>query len=232
MGTFISQYIVKLQIPIGRISVPPFQKQPLADVLQTEHEPIAMKALMILPTLMLQKTSFNSKSKGNTETLKRRLTLWKDGQIGKLLFEGKTIQERLYDDKHKIFYENRKAELFARYMEEGKVNKALKILERTNREGILPLTDETFEILQEKHPKASKAPSEILLNDQVQEVHPVVYDSIDSDMIKEAIKKTRGSAVPSGLDADGWRRILLSGNFGTSGEDLRKAIADYDEKVM
>ena len=54
MGTFISQYIVKLQIPIGRISVPPFQKQPFADVLQTEHEPIAMKALMILPTLMLQ----------------------------------------------------------------------------------------------------------------------------------------------------------------------------------
>ena len=100
-------------------------------------------------------------------------------------------------------------------MDKGKVNKALKILERTNRGGILPLTDETFEILQEKHPKASIAPSEILLNDQVQEVHPVVYDSIDSDMIKEAIKKTRGSAGPSGLDAYGWRRILLSGNFVT-----------------
>ena len=50
-------------------------------------------------------------------------------------------------------------------------------------------------------------------------------------MIKEAIKKTRSSAGPSGLDADGWRRILLSGNLCTSGEDLRKAIADMTKRL-
>ena len=44
-------------------------------------------------------------------------------------------------------------------------------------------------------------------------------------MVKDAIKKTRGAAGPSGMDADGWRRILLSGNFGNVGEDLRKSIA-------
>ena len=48
-----------------------------------------MKALMVLPTLLLQKTSFTSKSKGNVETLKRRLNQWKDGQIEKLLVKGK-----------------------------------------------------------------------------------------------------------------------------------------------
>ena len=45
-------------------------------------------------------------------------------------------------------------------------------------------------------------------------------------MVRDAIKKTRDTADHSGLDAAGWHRILMSGNFGTSGEDLRKAIAD------
>ena len=45
-------------------------------------------------------------------------------------------------------------------------------------------------------------------------------------MVRDAIKKTRGSAGPSGLDADGWCRTLMSGNSGSSGEGLRKAIAN------
>ena len=50
-------------------------------------------------------------------------------------------------------------------------------------------------------------------------------------MVRDAIEKTRGSAGPSGLDADGWRRILMSGNFGSSGEDSRKAIADMTKRL-
>ena len=48
---------------------------------------------MVLQTLLLQKTSFTSKSKDNVQTLKRRLNLWKDGKIEKLLVEGKIVQE-------------------------------------------------------------------------------------------------------------------------------------------
>ena len=40
-----------------------------------------------------------------------------------------------------------------------------------------------------------------------------------------AALKTRGSAGPSGLDADGWRRILVSKYFGSAGNDLRTSIA-------
>ena len=110
-------------------------------------------------------------------------------------------------------------------MENGKVNKALKLLE-SSKGGILPLTEETFEMLLEKHPKASEASNDILIEEEVQNVHPVIYDSIDSKMVRNVIIKTRASAGPLGLDADSWRRILMSGNFGTSGEDLRIAIAD------
>ena len=49
-------------------------------------------------------------------------------------------------------------------------------------------------------------------------------------MVRDTIEKTRGSASPSGLDADGWSRIFLSGNFGSS-EDLRKAIADMTKPL-
>ena len=48
---------------------------------KSEQDSIAMKALMVLPTLLLQKTSFTPKSKDNAETLKRRLDQWKDGQF-------------------------------------------------------------------------------------------------------------------------------------------------------
>ena len=56
-------------------------------------ETIALKALMIMPTLLLQKTSLNLKSKENSETLKRRLSLWKNGQLDQLMIERKTIQD-------------------------------------------------------------------------------------------------------------------------------------------
>ena len=90
-----------------------------------------------------------------------------------------------------MLHENKKSPLFGPYMEKGKVNKVIKIL---------ATTDETFEVLLEKHPKV---PNEILLDEEVQYVHPVTYDMINFDVVKEAIKKIRGSAGLSGLVADG-----------------------------
>ena len=111
------------------------------------------------------------------------------------------------------------------------MNKTLKLLQSLNKRGILPPIEETFEVILKKYPKASEASNEILIEEEVQNVHPVIYDSIDSEMVRDAIKKTRGSAGPFGLDTDDWRRILMSRNFGTSGEDLREAIADMTKRL-
>ena len=74
-------------------------------------------------------------------------------------------------------------------MEDGKVNKALKLLESSNKGEILQ--KETFEVLLEKHPKASKASNDMLVEEEeVQNVHPVIYDSIDSEIVRDAIKKS------------------------------------------
>ena len=58
----------------------------------------------------------------------------------------------------------------------------------------------------------------MFLDEEVQDVRRVIYDRINSDMVREAIKKTRVSAGTSGLDVADWCRMLTSRNFGTSGD--------------
>ena len=50
-------------------------------------------------------------------------------------------------------------------------------------------------------------------------------------MIRKTAIRTTGGAGPSNMDADGWRRILVSNNFGTSSSNLRKAFANGVQKL-
>ena len=77
---------------------------------------------MIMPGLLLQKTLLNSKSKENSETLKRRLSLWKNGQLDQLVFEEKTIQYRLQNNDRATTNKNEEALNFTRLIEKGNVN--------------------------------------------------------------------------------------------------------------
>ena len=53
---------------------------------------IAFKAIMIMPSLLLQKPSKNSKSRDHLKALERRMDLWISGEI---LHEGEAIQKDL-----------------------------------------------------------------------------------------------------------------------------------------
>ena len=59
-------------------------------------EGVAMKACMVAPILLLQKSSRTSKSKDHVNHLQRRLDLWHKGEVQSLISEGKCIQNRLY----------------------------------------------------------------------------------------------------------------------------------------
>ena len=48
---------------------------------------------------------------------------------------------------------------------------------------------------------------------------------IDEFLILKVAMLTKGGSGPSGLNADGWCRILISGVFGTSSTDLCKTFA-------
>ena len=52
---------------------------------------IAIKAIHLMPSLLLQKQAKTSKSKQCVIALERRLDLWKNGEIQSLLFETETI---------------------------------------------------------------------------------------------------------------------------------------------
>ena len=110
-------------------------------------------------------------------------------------------------------------------MQKGNINGAIKILTNNMQNGILPLNEQTLQLLKQKHPEATTATEEILLPDEPEIMHPIKYDKIDAELIRKAAIKTKCGAGPSGIDGDGWRRILASKNFSRTSDDLCKACA-------
>jgi len=104
-------------------------------------------AIMIMPALLLQKTSAKSKSRDHNAALKRRLELWKNRDVSNHLAEGNTIQKRLsITSKPKYFdFVSIKLEQLMHSVS-GKVNSATRLLSNQNGPGILELTDETMKL--------------------------------------------------------------------------------------
>ena len=146
---------------------------------------------------------------------------WLNRDIIELLHEGETIQKNLTQqltkgDIRKI------SKKFAALMSKGNVNAAINLLTDNRRNGILPLNNETLTLLRLKHPDPKDVPERI---------HPVKFEVIDVEMIrKEAMRTKRGSGF-SGLDADGWKQILLSKNFGELSSDLCQTLAKATKKL-
>ena len=45
----------------------------------------------------------------------------------------------------------------------------------------------------------------------------MIFDVINDSMVLEATKITQGDSGSSGMDADGWRQILVSRDYGNAG---------------
>lgn len=193
---------------------------------------IAMKAIHVMPALLLQKPSKKSKAKDHQLALEKRLKMWHEGNFLELYTECLTIQSRMTNAyaKRDISAISKKFKLF---MQKGDVNSAMRLLSNSMQNGILPLNDETLMLLEQKHPNAQEVcgDDEILLNFPLQRIHPIAYDVIDEDLVLDVAAHTKGGSGPSGLDGDGWRRILCSSSFGTTNSDLRKAIVDMIKKL-
>ena len=77
-----------------------------------------------------------------------------------------------------------------------------------------------------KHPEAH-AHYEAILQGPKKQIHNIVYEGVDKDLVKKTAIKTKRGCGPSGLDADNWRRILVSNQFGSSPLELRTSIANF-----
>ena len=111
-------------------------------------------------------------------------------------------------------------------MLKGNISAAIRVLADTSSSGVLQPTGDVLNTLKSLHPIANETVDErILSKKQTIPVDPIVFESIDGTMIREAAIKTKGAAGPSGQDADQWRRILASKNYGRYSSDLRDAMA-------
>ena len=59
-----------------------------------------------------------------------------------------------------------------------------------------------------------------------------MYDLIDQEMIYNSASKTKGSAGPSGMDSELYRRILCSKNCKTEGKILREEIDVFTRNLL
>ena len=115
---------------------------------------------------------------------------------------------------------------FTKHMLKGNIKSALRLLESTSSKGVLKLNENIMNTLRNLHPERNDPSPEVMLDQEVEEIDPIIYESIDGQSILLAVLKTKGAAGPSNLDADGWRRILVSINYGNVGEDLRTSLAN------
>ena len=204
-------------------------------------ESVALDSITVACLLLLQKPHVTSKSREHVAALERRLRAWHEGDIEGLLREGRTIQHSLPKYAAKEFTEDREEKLartFSRLVLTGRIHAAIRYLSENERSnGVLPLdelcgTQTVRQVLGEKHPSARTVnPQAVLSPGEVNsvEVHPVLFDQITGDSIRASAMRTQGSAGPSGVDAAGWRRILVS--FHRDSRDLCAAIAAFTRRI-
>ena len=107
----------------------------------------------------------------------------------------------------------------------GKVAAALKWL-GSNRSQPLDTTPEVLKILKDKHPNAVPPCHSHLITDiPLPKVQSVIFENIDADAIHRAAVTTKGSAGPSGVDSDTWRRFLCSKSFNRATDETCEAVA-------
>ena len=191
---------------------------------RSDWEALALKALMVLLPLMIQKPAKNSKSRDHVKHLRRRLEMWKSGAIRGLVGECKEIQKRFAPSISAP--KKNMTKLFTNLILQGKVGAACKILQSNASSGPLQVDSAVLIALREKHPDAKQASPEALITDsEPKNVEPIIYENIDSNLILRAAKSTRGSGGPSKIDSDVWRRLLCSKSFDPASENLREQVA-------
>ena len=170
------------------------------------------------------KATYKSKAKEHSACLTRRLLSWEIGDIDSLIREGRAIQSKLQTNR-KPQTQEAIAKSFAKLMLSGKVNAAIRLLDKTQPSALLEMNEDTLNDLKEKHPDAKLPDQSVMIEAEAPFGDPIIFNNIDESTISKAALRTKGAAGPSGLDADGWRRILVSKNFGKHGQYLRSSIA-------
>ena len=188
---------------------------------------IALKVFMIIPNLILQKTRKNSKNNEHVKLLNDRMNLWDQGKFWDLLKDAEIVQRRLSSSQKSDVEISR---LFSRFMLQGKVNAALRLLSESGNNGVLPINEENKAKLIDMHPQESLVYKTSLLFGPIDEVRKCYFDELNDVLIDKAIRYTKGSAGPSNIDCDFFRGLTRN-CFKTEFGNLKLSIAAMGRKI-
>ena len=161
---------------------------------KTCFEGIALKVLMLLPNLLLQKPSPKSKARDHTKALTDRLELWRAGKLDELWKEGAAIQKKIVASGNKPRSNNDIVRIFTKLMLEGKVGAALKYLEEQSENAVLKPTEEIIAKLKQLHPDSTEIqPNSLIQGPLKDDISPAYFNNIDEGQIFKAASRTKGS---------------------------------------
>ena len=142
---------------------------------ESAFDAFALKAIMTLPALVLQRPHAKSKTRDHIQCLQCRLALWEKGDISELLMEGRAIQRsvKAMSSRRDSRDDATTARKFAQLMMEGRVRAALQLLTSETRSSILSLEEvigdgsgrTVRDVLEEKHPHPEPAHADTILNE-------------------------------------------------------------------
>ena len=108
---------------------------------------VALKIVMIMPGILLQKPCKKTSAKQNSEYLNKRMDEWERGDFDNIMKEARGIQEKMKLNKSIFDDPDHISKIFTRNMLLGKVHAALRVLEKSEAMGVAEMTDQTIENL-------------------------------------------------------------------------------------
>ena len=137
---------------------------------------------------------------------------------------------------------DRTAKLFAKLMMEAKVRAVLRLVTQANGSGPLPLNNlanpdnptntQTVRdiLLKNIHPNSHLKKSTIITSDTPSaESHPILFDEVNWERIRNTILRMDGAAGQSGLDAASWKRLCTS--LKSASADLCESLATTARRI-
>ena len=193
-------------------------------------ESFAITSFLIMIPLILQKPSQNSKSAEHRVHLKRRLEMWRQGKLGDLVKECEQIQSRLRSKRKDD--ENKSRKVFVRLMLQGNVRSAMKWITSSVTNGApVDINEETLNQLAAKHPPGKPKKSDFILQGPLEPNNFIRFEELDEETIYSSALGLSGSGGPSGLNADGLRRMLCSKSFKSRSKNLCYEIARLARRI-
>ena len=95
------------------------------------------------------------------------------------------------------------------------------------------ITQTVLDILKLKHPESKPMRAPVIDGSansiSKEEPHPVIFERITGSLIRTMVLRTEGAAGPSGLDAQGWRRLCTS--FKKDSASLCNSLANMCKRI-